>query len=326
MKTEFEHINWELLSRCLSDEATVNDKKELDLWLSADDKHKKLYNFFLHLENKREIFKKVNDLHVEKALHQIRTKKINIRTFNLKLLLRVAAIFIIAFGISLVARFLITSSTYIVINTGSNERIETILSDGTVVTVNENTKFKYPKKFDDDKRKVELNGEAFFNVTPDKLNPFIINMKELFVKVLGTEFNVESYVDANEIIVTVQEGTVEFGIQNQSSQRPVILANGNEGRFIKETSAIYFNETSSANQIAWKTKYLVFKDETLDNVVQKLEEVYFVKFVIDEKLKMRRLNAVYDNQPIEFIIQILESTLNIKVNELDKNKYEIVMR
>ena len=323
MKPEFEHINWEMLSRCLSGEVTESDKKEFELWFSADDKHKKVYDYLFHLKNKKDIFKKVN---VEQALLRIKTKANNGRTFNLRLLLRIAAVFIIVIGFAWAAKFLIPSSSYIVINTGSSERIETILSDGTVVTVNENSILKYPEEFKNNKRKVELNGEAFFDVVPDKRYPFTINMEKVYVKVLGTEFNVKNYSNENEIIVNVREGSVEFGIKSKSSQPPLLLSEGNEGRFIKESKTISFIKTSNANQIAWKTKYLIFEDETLDNVVKKLEEVYFVRFKTDEKLKERRLNAVYNNQPIEFIIQILESTLNINVEEIDENSYEIVMK
>jgi ferric-dicitrate binding protein FerR (iron transport regulator) len=114
-------------------------------------------------------------------------------------------------------------------------------------------------------------------------------------------------------------------MKGKPSQPPLLLSEGNEGRFIRDNNTMSFVETSSTNQIAWKTKHLVFKDETLDNVVKRLEEVYLVKFRLSDNLKERRLNAVYHNQSVEHIIQILESTLNINIKETDKNVYEMVM-
>ncbi len=325
MKKEFEHINWNILSRCLSGEATSKEREELECWLSASDKHQKIYDALVNLEIKREIFNEVNRLNVEQTLQHIKTKSEKIRIFNLRPLMRIAAVLVLAVGLTFITRHVVTSSMYMVVNTGNNERLETLLDDGTLITMNENTYIKYPKKIAGKARKVYLEGEAFFNVARDSLHPFIINTDKVYVKVLGTEFNVESYDNVREVIVTVQKGKVEFGMKKRSANNSCVLTIGNEGRFNKDDNTIQYVETSSVNQLAWKTKYLVFRDETLDNVIQKLEEVYLVEFNMDEMLTKRKLNAVYNNQPIDSIVEILESTLNINIHKTDNNIYEINM-
>lgn len=83
-----------------------------------------------------------------------------------------------------------------------------VLQDGTAILLKPNSSIEYPEKFSKHDRRVQLKGEAFFEVTKDKNRPFIISTSEVTVKVLGTSFNVIAYEGAKEVSVAVKTGKV----------------------------------------------------------------------------------------------------------------------
>ena len=200
-----------------------------------------------------------------------------------------------------------------------------MLPDGSEISMNENSTFTYPKRFKGKNRKVKLTGEAFFKVTPDKTKPFIVDLNETYVKVLGTQFNINNKQGASEISVLLTEGRVLFGL-GKNNPDSLVLRKGNTGIYNKANQTLHLEDYSNLNETAWKTKILVFDNEILDNVIEKIEEVYFIELKVDEKLKSRKISAIYYNQPIEMILQILASTLNIDINEIEKNNYEMVSK
>ena len=82
------------------------------------------------------------------------------------------------------------------------------LSDGTVVWLNSRSTLRYPNKFSGTERRVELTGEAFFEVAPDESMPFIVNTDQYDIRVLGTKFNVFAYKD-NNVKTSLVEGSLE---------------------------------------------------------------------------------------------------------------------
>ncbi|MCD6064402.1 MAG: anti-FecI sigma factor, FecR, partial [Flavipsychrobacter sp.] len=88
----------------------------------------------------------------------------------------------------------------ITLQSGNGVLIDT-LPDGSVITLNKQSTLSYPSEFEGDSRSIALNGEAFFNVTPDKEKPFIISVNDITVKVVGTSFNVKNTDEKTEVIV-----------------------------------------------------------------------------------------------------------------------------
>jgi ferric-dicitrate binding protein FerR (iron transport regulator) len=321
MKTDFKNINWELLSKNLTKEANDFEKKELENWFALDAQNKVLYKSLEKIGQESNRIKSVDKLDVEQALIKVKKAKSEVRYLNFKRLAQIAAILIIVFGLSVVIRFTFGISKMVVVETKENERTEIILADGSEISINENSTLSYPKKFSRQDRKVKLNGEAYFKVTPNKTKPFIIDMDVAYVKVLGTEFNINNYHD-EEITVTVNEGSVQFG-SSKTNMDTIVLKKGNSGRYDRKNQTLITENNYDANKIAWKTKYLVFDRETLEKIANRLEEVYLIELEVEDELKPLRISAIYNNQPLEMIIQILESTLNINVHKTGENKYKI---
>lgn len=321
MKRYRENINWECLSKNLTGDASDPEKEELESWLALSVRNRKLYKQLIELEQKKDIFLSIQKLDLEQALQKVKRSNDKIRVFSYRKLAKIAAILIFVLGLSFLLRHALINPE-ITVKTREGERKEVLLADMSKVSVNENSVFVYPEKFKGKARKVRLVGEAYFIVNHDEKKPFSVATDEAYVKVLGTEFNMNNRHDAEEISVWVTRGSVQFGIY-KSATESIVLKKGDAGKYDKAKQLLHYEHNPDFNDIAWKTKHLEFEHETLEKVSRKLEEVYFIEFEIEEGLKSRKISATYDDQPLEMLLPILEATLNVKITELSKNKYKI---
>ena len=325
MSTNFKNTDWELLSKNLTKEAGDAEKVEFEKWLALDARNRKLYESLKETGHEPDIFRSVHKLDVEQALKNVKKQKNNTGILSLKNLAKIAAILIVVLGISFVLRSAFGTSEMVVVKTENGQRTEVVLADGSKVFINENSEFSYPKKFRGQNRKVKLTGEAYFTVTPDKTKPFIVDMNAAYVKVLGTQINISNRKGKDEIEVMVTEGSVRLGVSKTKADA-IVLKKGNAGIYNKEKKSLSYENSYNPNETAWKTKRLVFDNEKLEKVADKIGEVYFINLKVEEKLRSRRISAIFNNQPVEKIIQILESTLNVDIIETSKNTYEIISK
>ncbi|MBN2611245.1 MAG: FecR domain-containing protein [Bacteroidales bacterium] len=321
MRRYLENINWDLLSKNLTGDASELEKAELESWLALDDKNRMLYKELKNLTENKDAFKSVQQLDIEQALRKVKASNAKVRVITFRKLAQIAAVFIIVLGLSFLFRYDFLNPE-ITVKTKEGERTEVLLADMSKVSVNENSVFVYPKKFKGPARKVKLVGEAYFIVNHDKTKPFIVEVDEAYVKVLGTEFNIKNQHYTEEISVLVTKGSVQFG-SNIANTEPIVLKKGDAGRYNKVKQTLDYENNPDFNNIAWKTKLIKFENETLEKVARELEDVYFIELEIEEELKSRKISATYDDQPVEMILQILEATLNVKIIELSKDKYKI---
>lgn len=159
------------------------------------------------------------------------------------------------------------------------------LSDGTKVHLNSGSSITYPNTFSTSKRRiVTLQGEAYFEVTPNKEKPFIVKTDLLNVRVLGTKFNVSAYKNDNINSVILVEGKVavskSVAFENEKSKS--ILLKPNQRAFTKRKTndKIVRNSVSNINKyISWKDKELEFKNDKFIDITKKLERNFNVKIV-----------------------------------------------
>ncbi|WP_270543677.1 FecR family protein [Butyricimonas paravirosa] len=139
------------------------------------------------------------------------------------------------------------------------------LCDGTKVYLNSGTKLEFPSRFDGDMRSVSLKGEAYFEVARNESKPFIVEVDEMKVKVLGTAFNVKSYVDEPGIYTTLVQGSVAIFRDGQPEKiiKPGEQAYYNKGVGMLRVSPVDVNEFT-----AWKDGLFYFKDITLEEILR----------------------------------------------------------
>lgn len=193
------------------------------------------------------------------------------------------------------------------------------LSDGTKIWLNSNSKLRYPSKFGSGERKVQLEGEAFFEVTKDPKHPFVVDVTDAEVKVLGTSFNVNAYNDQDEIHTTLVEGKVEvsddyWGNKQQLLPNDQLIFSKVNGRTKKQ-------KVNTHLYTAWKEGRFVFEDRSLEDIMIRLSRWYDVDvFFLTNSVKNLKYTgdvARYDN--INAILEMIEITEKVKFTIKDRS-------
>jgi transmembrane sensor len=188
--------------------------------------------------------------------------------------------------------------------TRAGERKIITLSDGSVVTLNNDSQLKYPQIFSDTLREVYLEGEAFFEVSKNKLKPFVVKTGKLNIRVLGTSFNVKHYSADKAINVVVATGRV--GVNASGSKKTWLLSPGSQLLYDKLTAAAYQNLVDPADYTGWQRNELIFKDERLEDICKRLERWYDIKISIHAvKLKNKRISLKQHNESLNTVLKML---------------------
>lgn len=193
-------------------------------------------------------------------------------------------------------------------------RIE--LADGSVVTLNRDSKINYPEKFNASIREVDIEGEAFFEVQPDPARPFVIHAGEATIKVLGTSFNVNAYPRNNGIEVVVASGKVQVSKTKTGTnqQNDLILDPGDKGVFVTGSNELRKSKNDNPNYLAWKTRDLIFDKTSLKEVLEQLNKVYRAQVrTAGPDLDQLLLTARFENRPLDFILEVIALTHNLEV-------------
>ena len=148
------------------------------------------------------------------------------------------------------------------------------LPDGSKVWLNAASKLIYPVSFTGrGQRKVELSGEAYFEITKNKLQPFVVNSKNQEVTVLGTHFNVNAYVDEPVIKTTLLEGLVSIAAAGLNKKLNPGYQAVNTGK------ALSLNKVDVNIAVAWKNKQFLFESEDIQTIMRMIERWYNVEVI-----------------------------------------------
>lgn len=153
-----------------------------------------------------------------------------------------------------------------------------ILSDGTKVTLNAGTTLSYPTAFVSDKRIVKVSGEAFFEVAHDEKHPFIVKADNVNIRVLGTRFNVKAYEEENKIEVTLTEGRVGVGLDDQANQ--ISIQAGQQVLFDKGKGLFSKRQVNLDYYTGWREGKFYFNNHPLQKIAKQLERAFNVNIKI----------------------------------------------
>ena len=197
------------------------------------------------------------------------------------------------------------------------KRFNVVFSDGSKAYLNSGSIIKYPVKFiENKKREVFLEGEAFFDVTENKNNLFVVNSNGINVEVYGTKFNVRNYSeDFNSDIVLV-EGSV--GIKNSEILEGTILKPGFKGSVNKENFSVETTKVNTKIYTSWIDGEVIFRNETFSQILKKLERLYNVT-IIDNR---QELSNEFFNAAIDVENEHIGKVLNY-FNKIYKIEYQI---
>lgn len=153
------------------------------------------------------------------------------------------------------------------------------LSDGTKVWLNAGSTIRYPIAFNEKERKVNITGEAYFEVAHNEKLPFKVSVDGEVIEDLGTRFNVNAYADEPAMKVTLLEGAVKV--------RNKILEPG-EQALIKDNNLKILKEVNVSNVVAWKEGYFAFDNATLAMVMRKLARWYDIKVIYKQGINSNK--------------------------------------
>ncbi len=187
----------------------------------------------------------------------------------------------------------------------AGEKTIFILSDSTRITLNANSKLSFPEKFSDNKRQVQLEGEAFFEVTKDTSRPFTIKSGEVITTVLGTSFNINAYPTSRIIKVAVATGKVSVkGFDGNIAKDEWTILPNEMTIFQKDSHSMRKTSFNSLGEMGWKDGIIYFKDDGIDKIIATLSQWYGADFTINKKIeKTTDYSGIYDNKSLEEVLK-----------------------
>ena len=189
------------------------------------------------------------------------------------------------------------------------------LSDGTRVHLNAETRLTYPVCFSSKERIVQIEGEAYFDVAPDKEHPFIVKTSHTSVRVTGTSFNVRAYADEDTESTTLISGTVRINSGNEEFE----LVPNQHYTYNKNTGTNTVANVNTDLYTSWESGSFIFLNVPLENVMSYLSKWYGFQYSFeDEAAKQVRIGAYLNryanmNPIIDMITEL--NLVNIKQRE-----------
>lgn len=188
---------------------------------------------------------------------------------------------------------------------------EFTLPDGTKVWLNENTRLTYPESFDGKTREVELCGEAFFEVRKDAERPFMVQMHNLDVEVLGTSFGAACYLDRKVEEIILKNGSVK--ISGESMQNSVVLKPNERLTYSPFDGNVCVTDFDVENAYRWYEKYLSFDNARFGDILSNIEHRYNVEIRPLTSVSMdKRLSLTIIHEPLETIMDVMSTLLPIR--------------
>lgn len=264
----------ESLYRFFNGAASEEEQKRVLDWLDADPAHR------AELLAERRLFDAALMLTPNP---QARPK----RTFSLprwsREVLKYAAVLVLAAGVggayfSTLHQRLANSCNTISVPAG--QHVDVTLPDGTKVCMNALSELRYPSYFVGGERKVQLRGEAFFDVTHDAKHPFVVETYACDVKVLGTRFDVEARPDRDEFVVSLVTGRVQVTDRTDPAQsvvlRPAQQASRANGR-------LAVGLIPAHEQFQWREGLIAFRDASFAELLGEFEKYYGVEIELTRR-------------------------------------------
>lgn len=192
------------------------------------------------------------------------------------------------------------------------------LADGSKVWLNAASSIRYPAAFSGTERKVEITGEAYFEVAHNASMPFKVSRGNVDVEVLGTHFNVNAFPEEKDIKVTLLEGSVKV-----NRQKEAIMLKPGEQAVVGPQSPLATNHSPDIEQVmAWKNGMFMFNNTGIENIMQQIERWYDVTVYYEGDIKRWTFNGQisrYSN--VSKVLEMMEATGTIHFRVEDRKIY-----
>ncbi len=195
----------------------------------------------------------------------------------------------------------------------AGNQFQLYLSDGTMVWLNAQSSLTYPSSFNDSSRIVSIEGEGYFEVSKDKLRPFIVQCRNMMVRVTGTHFTIHSYKNEQHQKVTLIEG----GIIIRTGGAEQKITPGQEGKIVNGKLFVT-NSTNAEASAAWVKGVFDFNKTEIEEVMNQIAHWYGVKIVYRGSIKKEYTGTILRTSTLEETLNMLE--MSGRVHFLTKDK------
>ena len=333
MEEENKHID-ELIANYLTEGLDKNALDELKTWIAASAENQQ---YFIR---QREIwFSAVSreaasvydkDKAFENFRNRVESQKeiqsTSRRGFSLSALWRYAAVVAIIIAVGCISYWqgegnVKDTFADISVEAPLGSKTKLYLPDGTLVWLNAGSRMTYSQGFGVENRKVELEGEGYFEVKRNEKIPFFVKTKDLQLQVLGTKFNFRDYPEDHEVVVSLLEGKV--GLNNLlREEKEAVLSPDERAVLNKANGLLTVESVTASNASQWTDGYLFFDEELLPDIAKELERSYNVKIhIANDSLKTFRFygNFVRREQNIQEVLEALASTEKMQYKIEERN-------
>lgn len=325
----------DLIARYFSGEIREEELRVLSGWLKSDPGNEESFRQYHKtwlLVEKQKVYSAIDtdqewiamqvkmdalSAKAEKPKVILLTSNVNRKKLPFSTFWKVAAAAVVLLVSTFLLYFYITNPGEVVV-TAQSENTEQILPDGSVVSLHTGSQITFPEKFNSRSRNIKLSGEAYFKVAHDASKPFIVASGDARVEVLGTRFNVNTKAKPGTMEVVLTSGKVSVYYQDKPREN-VMLMPGEKAELTADNKQIRKTINSDPNYMAWKTRILVFENETLGQVIKTLQNVYHSPVTIsDQKLAECRVTASFHDQSLQSVLEVLKATLDLQVKQNGK--------
>lgn len=329
-------IDWDLLARYLSGECSGEEEKRAASWLESDAANRRSLDLMRRIWDTPDVPSGESDANAlwrelaERAGIVCTTGRLEpakIRRFIPRLAvpeclrrpaavryLRVAAVLLAILSIPYFYLKFTGPRGMEEVLVANGEREELTLPDGTAVTLDSGSLFRYPGKFAEERREVFLDGEGYFAVRPDQEKPFLVHADGAEVRVLGTEFNVRAWPMEKRVEVVVAEGSVSFspvsaiptdgGVTISGGQMSVLGGNGMPSPP---------RDVDVEKYLGWVKRELYFESVPLRQVLDQLERWYDLSIRVgDPEIESDLITVYIENKPIEDNLETIALIMNME--------------
>lgn len=322
MNTEIEI----LVAKSVSGNISSEEQTKLEEWKSASETNLKIYNKTKVAWEKSSNHISTNNLRKDQLhVQNLITKQLQQNIINIKrrsFIYKIAAILLVPLSLTFsyylynFSHYNSANNTITEISSPKGNISKCVLPDGTEVWINTTTTISYnSNSFNKKNREIKLSGEAYFQVAKNEKKPFKVTTQWGSVNVTGTAFNVKSYPDSEFFETVLSEGSVvlNFSINQQNIE----LTPGEKALFNSKTKGIQISQVDTEMYSSWRNEQIIFKDATLNDLIDELERIYDIKFLLtDPQIGNYRFRGMfsYDNNLIDALEKIKKTAqLNYQI-------------
>jgi len=307
-----------LLAKYFAGETSAGEDQQVYTWIEKSDENLQRFEAYMQIWNDSRQIPQLLDINEDEAWQKFRkrfigTPVVSVRSRSHKLVFfqRAAAAVILLLAGFWCVYFLLPNNTAkpVTFALATLNAVKTdTLPDRSVVTLNKNAELSYTEKSKQE-RTVQLKGEAFFSVTPNKERPFMITAGEVLIKVVGTSFNVKAQGDLTEVIV--RSGVVQVQYKEQILE----LYPGEKAMIERSGSVLKKTIEEDVLYNYYVSKTFICDNTPLWKLVEKLNEVYGAHIIIRNKdLSNLPLNVTFNEETLERILEVIKDTLMVSVS------------